>query len=47
MEKRALFLDRKIVVFKSLTISKTVYLTMMAPIPRLIIDELKKIQKRF
>ena len=45
--KRSLILEGKIIVFKTLAISKIVYLSMMIKVPREIIVQLKKIQKRF
>ena len=40
-------LDSTITAFKLLGIFKIVYLTMMTPIPQLVIDEGQKIQKYF
>ena len=44
---RSLTLEGKIIVFKTLAISKIVYLSMMIKVPTEIIVELEKIQKRF
>ena len=44
---RSLALEGKIIVFKTLAISKIVYLSMMIKVPTKIICELKKIQKQF
>ena len=44
---RSLSLEGKIIVFKTLAISKIVFLSMMIKVPTEIICELKKIQKRF
>ena len=44
---RSLTLEGKIKVFKTLTISKIVYLSMIIKVPTEIIIELEKIQKRF
>ena len=43
----SLTLEGKITVFKTLAISKIVYLSMMIKVPTEIIVELEKIQKRF
>ena len=43
----SLTLEGKIIVFKTLAISKIVYLSMMIKVPTEIIVELEKIQKRF
>ena len=44
---RKLTLEEKITIFKSLTISKTVYLTLLTTIPNSVVEELKQIQKMF
>ena len=44
---RNLSLAGKITVFKSLTISKIVYLAMMTPVPKSIVNHLCKLQKEF
>ena len=44
---RSLTLEGKIIVFKTLAISKIVYLSMMIKVPTEIVVELDKIQKRF
>ena len=44
---RNLLLAGKITVFKTLAISKIVYLAMMTPVPNQIINELYKLQKEF
>ena len=44
---RSLTLEGKIIVFKTLAISKIVYLSIMIKIPAEIIVELEKLQKRF
>ena len=44
---RHLTLEGKITVFKSLAISKIVYLTLLTPVPNVFIEELKQIQKTF
>ena len=44
---RSLTLEGKIKVFKTLTVSKIVYLSMINNVPTEIIIELEKIQKRF
>ena len=44
---RSLTLEGKIIVFKTLAISKIVYLSMMIKVPTEIIVELEKIQKQF
>ena len=44
---RSFTLEGKIVVFKTLAISKIVYLSTMIKVPTEIIVELEKIQKRF
>ena len=44
---RRLSLEGKIIVFKSLAISKIVYLSLLTNIPNNIVEELKKIQKNF
>ena len=42
---RHLSLERKITIFKSLTISKIVYLALLTLIPNSFIEELTQIQK--
>ena len=44
---RMLSLEGKIIIFKTLTISKIVYLTFLTVIPNSLIEELQKIQKTF
>ena len=44
---RSLTLEGKITIFKSLAISKIVYLALLTPIPNVVVDELKQIQKTF
>ena len=44
---RHLTLEGKITVFKSLAISKIVYLALLTPVPNVVIEELKQIQKTF
>ena len=44
---RSLTLEGKIIVFKTLAISKIVYLSIMIKIPAEIIVELEKLRKRF
>ena len=44
---RMLSLERRIIIFKTLAISKIVYLTFLTVIPNLLIEELQKIQKMF
>ena len=44
---RNLSLTGKITVFKSLAISKIVYLAMMTPVPKTIVNDLCKLQKEF
>ena len=44
---RSLTLEGKIIVFKTLAISKIVYLSIMIKVPTEIIVELEKIQKQF
>ena len=42
-----LTLEGKITIFKSLAISKTVHLAIIAKVPNTVIEELKQIQKIF
>ena len=44
---RNLSLEGKITIFKSLAISKIVYLALLTSIPNYVIEELIKIQKSF
>ena len=44
---RQLTVEGRIVIFKTLAISKIVYLTLLTNTPNIIIDELKKIEKKF
>ena len=44
---RSLSLEGRILIFKTLAISKIVYLAMVIDVPNSIVDELKKIQKKF
>ena len=44
---RQLTVEGRIVIFKTLAISKIVYLTLLTNNPNIIIDELKKIEKKF
>ena len=44
---RILLLEGKIIIFKTLAISKIVYLTFLTVIPNSLIEELQKIQKMF
>ena len=44
---RRVSLEGKIIVFKSLAISKIVYLSLLTNVPNNIVEELKKIQKNF
>ena len=44
---RNLTLEGKIVIFKTLAISKIVFQSMITPIPIYIVNELEKIQKAF
>ena len=44
---RKLTLEGKITIFKSLTISKIVYLALLTMIPNSVIDKLRQIQKMF
>ena len=47
MEDAKASLEGKIIVFKSLAISKIVYLSLLTIVPNNIVEELKKIQKNF
>ena len=40
-------IEGRIVIFKTLAISKIAYLVLLTNIPNIIIDELEKIQKKF
>ena len=42
-----LSLEGKIIIFKSLAISKIVYLSRFTSVPNSAVEELKKIQKKF
>ena len=42
-----LTLERKILIFKTIAISKVVFQAFVAPVPKHIVNELKKIQKTF
>ena len=44
---RNLTLEGKIVIFKTLAISKIVFQSMITPVPRHIVNELERIQKAF
>ena len=44
---RQLTVEGRIVIFKTLAISKIVYLALLTNTPNIIIDELKKIEKKF
>ena len=44
---RSLTIEGKITIFKTLTLSKVVYLTLLAVVPNHIIDELIKVQTNF
>ena len=44
---RQLTIEGRIVIFKTLAISKIAYLALLTNIPNIIIDELEKIQKTF
>ena len=44
---RSLALEGKIVIFKTLAISKIVFQSLTTPVPRHIVNELEKIQKPF
>ena len=44
---RQLSVEGRIVIFKTLAISKIVYLALLTNTPNIIIDELKKIEKKF
>ena len=44
---RKLTLKEKIIIFKSLAISKIVHLTIITKVPNTVIEELKLIQKSF
>ena len=44
---RQLTIEGRIVIFKTLAISKIAYLALLTNIPNIIIDELEKIQKAF
>ena len=43
---RMLTLDGRNMVFKTLAISKVVYLSLMTNVPKVIVEELQKIQKK-
>ena len=42
-----LTLERKILIFKTIAISKVVFQAFVTPVPKHIVNELKKIQKTF
>ena len=44
---RQLTVEGRIVIFKTLAISKIVYLALLTNTPNIIIDELKKIEQKF
>ena len=44
---RQLTVEERIVIFKTLAISKIVYLALLTNTPNIITDELKKIEKKF
>ena len=44
---RTLTVEGRIMIFKALAISKIVYLAMITNVPKLIAEELQKIQKKF
>ena len=44
---RNLTLEGKLVIFKTIAISKTVFQSLTTPVPRHIVNELEKIQKAF
>ena len=44
---RSLTIEGKITIFKTLTLSKVVYLTLLAVVPNHIIDELIKVKTNF
>ena len=44
---RQLTVEGRIVIFKTLAISEIVYLALLTNTPNIIIDELKKIEKKF
>ena len=44
---RNLTLEGKIIIFKTITISKTVFQLFIKPVPKIIINEVEKIQKAF
>ena len=46
MESRTLTLEGRIMIFKILAISKTVYLALITNYPKVIVEELQKIQKK-
>ena len=43
---RMLILEGRIMIFKTLAVSKTVYLDLVADVPKVIVKELQKIQKK-
>ena len=47
MEARSLSLEGKILIFKTLAISKIVYISLITVVPRAIVEELQTIQKQF
>ena len=47
MAHENLFLAGKITIFKSLALSKIVYLALLTIVPKSIIEELNEIQKKF
>ena len=44
---RMLTLEGRIMIFKTLAISKIVYLALITNVPKVIVEELQKIQKKF
>ena len=47
MKMRNLTLKGKIIIFKTLAISKIVFQSLITPVPRHIVNELEKLQKAF
>ena len=45
--RRHLSLEGKITIFKSLALSKIVYLALLTIVPKIIIEELNEIQNEF
>ena len=46
-DSRMLTLEGRIMIFKTLAISKIVYLALITNIPKVIVEELQKVQKKF